>query len=62
MARHVFHRDFTICRAAVLAALIGLAWMLGDVPTPHADAGGAQLHKVGVFVVTPACDWKGVSL
>ena len=35
MTRTVFHRDFTLCKAALLAALIGLAAWMGDVPTGY---------------------------
>lgn len=32
MARNIFYRDFTLCKAAALVALIGLAAALGGVP------------------------------
>ncbi|ETA51492.1 hypothetical protein [Ponticoccus alexandrii] len=32
MARNLFYRDFTLCKAAALVALIGLAAALGGVP------------------------------
>jgi hypothetical protein len=32
MARNMFYRDFTLCKAAALVALIGLAAALGGVP------------------------------
>ncbi|MCC1494502.1 hypothetical protein [Cognatishimia sp. F0-27] len=40
MTRTVFHRDFTLCKAALLAALIGVAAWMGDVP--HGSYGVAE--------------------
>lgn len=65
MARHVFHRDFTACRAVALAVLIGLALGLGGVPTSHADRANTVLSLHQASVTSPAekgCDWGGVGI
>ena len=64
MARHVFHRDFSMCRAFALAALIGLAWILGDVPTQASDKADLQprVFKATLIVIEERCDWGGVRL
>ena len=60
MTRHVFYRDFSVCRAYVLAALIGLALVL----TGHSGAKLAEveaeplLHKA-TYVVIKAKDCPG---
>lgn len=37
MARNIYYRDFTLCKAAALVLLIGLAVALGGVPHEARD-------------------------
>ena len=46
MARNIFYRDFTLCKAVALAGLIGLALMLGGVEVMR---GFGVTQCVGVF-------------
>lgn len=40
MARNMFYRDFTLCKAAALGGLIGLAMLMGGVRSNTGLAGG----------------------
>ena len=45
MARSLVYRDFTLFRAALLAALIGLAVLAGGVPHEGEDRAGAAVPE-----------------
>ncbi|MGP6086248.1 hypothetical protein [Antarctobacter jejuensis] len=55
MPKNVFYRDFTICKAVALVALMGLAAALGGVP--HADSGVAEAATPEARVI-PAMVYK----
>lgn len=40
MTRNIFHRDFTLCKAAALVLLMGAALVLGGVPKATSDTAG----------------------
>ena len=66
MRRNLFYRDFTLCKAALLAGLIGVAAWVGDVPMQErATAAGAEDTPRVVFVrFGTECDkeWSGITL
>ena len=53
MTRTMFHRDFNGAKAAFLAALIGLACLMGEVPHPLTDS-AAGPHTTPELVVPAA--------
>ncbi|MBS0122714.1 hypothetical protein [Thetidibacter halocola] len=66
MAHNVLYRDFNLCRAAVLAALIGLAWISGKGPAHHPSDDEAEiqslLNRASVPVQEHVDAWGGKSL
>ncbi|WP_417205434.1 hypothetical protein [Antarctobacter sp.] len=55
MPKNVFYRDFTICKAVALVALMGLAVALGGVPKSSTAYAGAELPAAEVI---PAMVYK----
>ena len=45
MKKNIFYRDFTICKAVALVALMGLAAALGGVPSNHVAEAQPELSK-----------------
>lgn len=70
MARHIFHRDFTLLKAAALGGLIGVATMMGGVDAdtaqldPGAKSDGARIIPAVIENIIKPCakEDKGVSL
>lgn len=59
MPRNVFYRDFTICKAIALIALIAVAAMIDEVPRQApalAQAGQAQVIPAMIHEVWTGCD------
>lgn len=42
MSKNVFYRDFTICKAVALVALMGLAVAMGGVPKASTSFAGTE--------------------
>ena len=55
MPRNVFYRDFTICKAVALVALMGLAIAMGGVPKASSALAGADTPEAQVV---PAMVYK----
>lgn len=54
MPRHVFYRDFTICKAVALVGLIGVALAMGSVPQTapvQAEAEASQARIIPAMVL-----------
>ena len=69
MKKNIFYRDFTICKAVALVALMGLAAALGGVPSNHVaeaqpDLSKPQVIPAAVYKFWEECDREkiGVSL
>lgn len=65
MARHVFYRDFTLCKAAALAALIAFVAIIGKPDGPFGLAESEQTQgKImpAVFESQAGQTWVGTDL
>ena len=68
MTRIPSRRNFTLCKAALLVALLALAGWMGEVPVNHAAAQDtADPHRLVPATLDAAdadCDsaWKGIAL
>lgn len=69
MKKNIFYRDFTICKAVALVALMGLAAALGGVPSKRVAEAQPELSEPQVIPATIykfwdecACDKIGVNL
>lgn len=71
MPRNVFHRDFTLYKAALLAGLLGIAALLGEVPQGGqalaSDEPLQEAHSMIPVVGTAAgkdcdTDWSGKAI
>ncbi len=49
MPRNVFHRDFTLLKAALLAGLMGVAMLLGKPPLHQDDETASTPHKSDIL-------------
>lgn len=49
MSRSTFHRDFNLCKALLLAGLIGAAMLIGDLPGHDRDKSAAASHVESVM-------------
>ena len=52
MSRSTFHRDFNLCKALLLAGLIGAAMLIGDLPGHDRDKSAAASHVERVMPAT----------
>ena len=67
MPRNVFYRDFTICKAVALVALMGLAAAMGGVPHTETDVAKAapaeaQIIPAMVYKFWDECETEQVGI
>ncbi len=51
MPKHIFYRDFTICKAIALVGLMALAAALGGVPRAETDVAKATVQEAQIIPV-----------
>ncbi|MBV2360887.1 hypothetical protein KUH32_14055 [Thalassococcus sp. CAU 1522] len=58
MKSNVFYRDFTLCKAALLAGLIGAAALMGEMPHPSQDHVDIEPAEARIVPVKLLIFWK----